>query len=126
MVQNGSKTDHLEHLGDHGLEMIHNGTEDDIIIQATLNGTRQGLRAFQDSLDDTLRGFGPEIIKNYTKTDHVEHVGGLGPEMVQNGTNTDHLQHLGALVPEMDGTKTNHLEAWAALGPKWSKMVPKL
>ena len=29
MVQYGIKTDHLEHLGDHGPEMIQNGIEDD-------------------------------------------------------------------------------------------------
>ena len=41
-------------------------------------------------------------------------------EMVQNGTKTktDHLEHLGGLRHEtaQNGTKTDHLEVWAALG----------
>ena len=68
-----------------------------MIIQAALNGTLQGLWAFQASLDDTLRGFGPEMVQNCTKTDHVEHVGGLGPEMIQNDTKTNTLEPLNDL-----------------------------
>ena len=62
------------------------------------------------------------MVQNGTKTDHLEPQDGLGPEIVQNGTETDNLERLGGLGPEMvkNSTKTDH----AALGPKWSKMVP--
>ena len=41
------------------------------------------------------------MIRNGTKTDHLEHLGDLGPEIIQNGTRTDHLEYLGGLSPEM-------------------------
>ena len=50
----------------------------------------------------------PEMVRNGTKTGHLECLCGLGPEMIQNGTETDHLERLGGL------------------GPKLSKMAPKL
>ena len=37
------------------------------------------------------------MIRNGTKTDHLEHLGDLGPEIIQNGT----LEYLGGLSPEM-------------------------
>ena len=55
MVQYGIKTDHLEHLGDHGPEMIQNGIEDDNPGQGyvSFNQSLRGVCVLQPTL---LRG----------------------------------------------------------------------
>ena len=62
MVQNGTKTDHLERLGGLGPEMVQNGTQTNHL--------------------ERLGGLGPEMVRNGTKTGHLECLCGLGPEMV--------------------------------------------
>ena len=41
------------------------------------------------------------MIRNDTKTDHLEHLRDLGPEMTPNGTRTDRLEYLGGHSPKM-------------------------
>ena len=52
MVQYGAKTNHLEHLGDHGPEMIQNCTKTDHM--------------------EHVGGHGPEMIRNGTQTNTLE------------------------------------------------------
>ena len=56
----------------------------------------------------------------------MKHLGGLGPKRVQNDTKTNCLEHLGGIGSEIIVKKISKLTIWAALGPKCSKMVPKL
>ena len=62
MVQNGSKTYHLEHLGGLWPAMLENATKTSHL--------------------EHLGGLGPERVQNDTKTDCLEHLGGIGSEIM--------------------------------------------
>ena len=80
-----------------------------------------------------------KIIKNSSKTDHVQHRGALWPEITPNATETAHLELLGGLGSAMCrndpklyqnspfGTSERLGPKWSTTaGPKWSKTLPKL
>ena len=70
------------------------------------------------------------MVPNDNKTYyHLDNLGGLRPERVQTGTKTDCLVHLSGIgseiIPKMIA-KLIIWSIWVAVGPKCSKMVPKL
>ena len=84
-----------------------------------------------------------KIIKNSSKTDHVQHRGALWPEITPNATETAHLELLGGLGSAMcrndpkwypkqtlwniwaAGPEVVH-NGWARNGPKRYRNYPKL
>ena len=66
-----------------------------------------------------------KIIKNSSKTDHVQHRGALWPEMTPNATETAHLELLGGLGSAMCRNDPKWYQnkpfgTSGRLGPKWS------
>ena len=117
MVQNGSKTDHVEHLGALWFEMIQNATKTAQFGVSELPWARNGLKCNRNY------SFGAHVsgrpwarngskwirrIQNGTKTNLLEHLDGLGSKIERNGTETVHLEHLGGLGPKtiQNGTET--------------------
>ena len=107
MVQNGSKTDHVEHLGALGFEMVQNAAKTAPFGVSELPWARNGLkcnRNYAFGVHVSGRPWarnGSERIQNGTKTNLLEHLDGLGSKIERNGTETVHLEHLGGLGPKM-------------------------
>ena len=62
-----------------------------------------------------------KIIKNSSKTDHVQHRGALWPEITPNATETAHLELLGGLGSAMCRNDPKwYQNKPGRMGPKWS------
>ena len=105
MVENYSKTDHLELWAARGTKWW-----------------KMVPKSF-----GTLCGPWPEMVENCTKTTHLELWTARGPKWTKMQSKPI-IWSSGRPVAQngRKSSKTDHLEVWAARGPKLSKMVPNL